>query len=240
MQPIFLMWSGPRNLSTAMMRAWENRPDTKVVDEPFYAAYLKRTGLRHPMTDEILAELENDPHKVADWLATADQQQLFYQKQMTHHFLPEFPTEWLKKVRHCFLLRDPMEVLLSYSQKIPHAEMKDVGFDSQKRIYDWVCANVTPTPMIVDAKDFLRDPEGYLRMMCQELGVPFYQSMLKWPPGRRDSDGVWADHWYDSVIQTTGFAQWKPRSGKLLPEFEKILGPATEIYDEMSAKRIQI
>ena len=238
MKPILAMWSGPRNLSTAMMRAWENRPDTQVWDEPFYAAYLDKTGLDHPMRDEIIAADENDAAVVIERCSTANENGFFYQKHMTHHMLPEFPLDWLADIHHCFLLRDPREVLLSYSQKREQVTLEDIGVPQQLALYDQVCETQNKAPLVVDAGDFLRLPREYLSAMCEYVGIPFDESMLSWPAGRRDSDGVWSEHWYDSVWKSTGFKQWQPRTGELSPELDDIYQQANEVYQHLLAKRL--
>ncbi len=237
-KPILAMWSGPRNLSTAMMRAWENRADTQVVDEPFYAAYLQRSGVSHPMRAEVLLSQPTDLAEVIQQCTTPLTGGFFYQKHMTHHMLTAYPLDWLVQLQHCFLLRDPREVLLSYARKREAATLEAIGLPQQLRLYRWVKANLPQAPLVVDAKDFLHAPQAYLEAMCAHVGLAFDPAMLSWPAGRRASDGVWAAHWYDAVWQSTGFAEWRPRSGELTPAFDAVQRAATEIYRELWAERL--
>lgn len=237
MQPILAMWSGPRNLSTAMMRAWENRPDTQVWDEPFYAAYLAQTGLDHPMRAEILQQHEADPNKVIEQCTTPNLNGFFYQKHMTHHMLPHYPMQWLSDLRHCFLLRDPKEVLLSYAKKRAEVTVEDIGFPQQWRLYQWVKDHVGE-PLVMDAKDFLHQPRAYLEALCAYCDIPFYDQMLSWPAGKRDSDGVWAEHWYDAVWQSTGFGTWQATTGELPDNLAAVYQQAKPIYQALWDKRL--
>ncbi|HPE58950.1 MAG TPA: hypothetical protein PLB10_01325 [Thiolinea sp.] len=240
MNPVFAMWSGPRNLSTAMMRAWENRPDSRVWDEPFYAAYLARTGLEHPMREAIIAHHETDPARVIRACSTPFSGGVFYQKHMTHHILPDDPLEWLAGLSHCFLLRDPQEVLLSYARKREQVTLDDIGLPQQLRLYHWVKQHVDPDPLVVDAGEFLQQPEAWLRLMCERLKIPFYPAMLNWPAGPRDSDGIWASHWYDAVWKSTGFSPGRKRSGTLDAATTAVGQAAEPLYRELWSVRTQL
>ena len=217
------MWSGPRNISTAMMRSWGNRPDTVVVDEPFYAFYLKETGTKHPGAEEVIAQGETDWRKVVEqcrrnanlvedspWRART----IFYQKQMTHHLLPEISRDWLRDVTNCFLIRDPAEVIASYIKKNPEPELNDLGFVQQAEIFDFVRRQTGSIPPVIDADDVLRDPERMLRLLCDAIGVEFSDAMLSWPPGPRDTDGIWAKYWYAEVERSTGFQPYRERKDR--------------------------
>lgn len=237
MSPILAMWSGPRNLSTAMMRAWENRPDTVVWDEPFYAAYLAQTGLDHPMRTEILQHHEADVGKVIQQCTIPNPTGFFYQKHMTHHMLPHYPMDWLGQLKHCFLLRDPKEVLLSYAKKRAEVNLDDIGLPQQWRLYEWV-KNKVGEPLIIDAKDFLQQPRSYLDALCEYCTIPFYEQMLSWPADKRDSDGVWAAHWYDAVWKSTSFGEWQPSHGELTPALADVYQQAEPIYQALWQKRL--
>jgi hypothetical protein len=191
------MWSGPRNISTAMMRSWGNRPDTFVCDEPFYASYLRDTGRAHPRADEVIAHGETDSRKVIAQLTgpAPDGKPIYYQKQMTHHLLPGIDRSWLARVTNCFLIRDPAEVIISYIKKNNDPTLEDIGFVRQAEIFDWVCARTGAVPPVVDARDVLENPERILKLLCGAVGVEFTEAMLSWPPGLRESDGIWAKHW---------------------------------------------
>jgi hypothetical protein len=200
------MWSGPRNISTAMMRAFENRPDCAVVDEPFYAAYLAETGLQHPMRHAVLASQPTDWRVVADTLVTAEPAAVFYQKHMTHHMLPAFGLDWAAACRNAFLIRDPAAVLASYVKKRAEVTLEDIGVVRQRELFEREAERLGRAPPVIEGADVLADPKGALTALCAALGIPFRHEMLSWPAGRRDSDGVWAPAWYEAVERSTGFA----------------------------------
>ena len=208
------VWSGPRNISTALMRAWENRPDTRVVDEPLYGFYLDRTKLDHPGRDEVIAVMGSDWRPVvAELTAPLDvgHYRVYYQKHMTHHLIPELPRGWIGELTNVLLIRDPAEVVASYTRERANVVATDIGLVQQAELYDQLDANVP----VIDSADFLRDPEGYLRWLCDHIGVEFTDAMLHWPAGPRESDGVWAKYWYDAVIASTGFSEYRPRDVSL-------------------------
>jgi sulfotransferase family protein len=200
------MWSGPRNISTAMMRAWENRGDCAVSDEPLYAHYLDHTGSDHPAREEVIADGDTDWRRVVDALLSAAPggAAVWYQKHMTHHLLPHMDHAWIAGLRNVLLIRDPREVVASYVKSRATVTADDIGLPQQIALYDELCVAGSPPP-IMDAGDFLRAPEPHLRALCDWLGIPFTERMLHWPPGRRDSDGIWAPHWYAHVWESTGF-----------------------------------
>ena len=217
------MWSGPRNISTAMMRAWDNRGDTFVCDEPLYAHYLNRTGRDHPGAAEVIAAGETDAAKVIAWLTgpVPGGKRVFYQKHMTHHLLPDMDRAWLGRVINCFLIRDPREVITSLIKHVPDATLADTGFPQQAEIFDRVAQRKAGAPPVVDARDVLNNPRGVLTRLCAAVGVPFVDSMLSWAPGLRDTDGVWAKYWYKEVETTTSFRPYKPKDE---PVPERLLG----------------
>src|SRR5437867_5473826 len=174
------MWSGPRNISTAMMRAWGNRADTAVIDEPFYAFYLERTGKEHPGAKEVIAQSETDWRKVVKHLtgSVASGKQIFFQKQMTHHLLPEIDRQWIVDLTNCFLIRDPRKVILSYIKKNPEPTLEDLGYVQQLKIFDFVREQSNSVPVVVDAKDVLQNPERILRLLCDAIRVEFDKAML--------------------------------------------------------------
>lgn len=236
------MWSGPRNISTAMMRSWGNRPDTFVCDEPFYAYYLERTGLDHPEAAEVIAQGEKDWRKIVAQL-TGDvpgDRRIFYQKQMTHHLLPEIDRGWLGAVTNCFLIRDPAEVIVSYLRKNNDPTLEDIGFGQQAEIFDWVCEHSGRTPPVIDARDVLENPERILRLLCEAVGVEFGDAMLSWAPGLRETDGVWAKHWYEEVARSTSFR--KPPQGDVpaVPDrLRAVCDRARECYARLHAHRLR-
>jgi len=204
------MWSGPRNISTAMMRAWENRADTEVVDEPFYAHFLAHTGLDHPMADRIVAAGELDWRRVVERLTVPPSHGFFYQKHITTHWLEHFDTGWLDALDHAFLIREPEPVVASYVAKRGGATASDLGYAQQAALFEAVSARRGAAPPVIDGKRFLADPEGQLRRLCERLEVPFDPAMLAWPAGARESDGLWGAHWYDAVRRSSGFGTPRP------------------------------
>jgi sulfotransferase family protein len=231
------MWSGPRNLSTAMMRAWENRPDTVVVDEPLYAAYLARTGIDHPGRDEVLAAQPTDlAEAVASLHAPAGEGvRVHYAKHMAHHLDLADDLAWTAAFRNVLLVRDPVEVVASYVRSRESCEPEDIGLLQQVRLLEeW-----GETPPVLDAGDFLRDPEAHLRWLCEWLGIGFTTRMLAWPPGPRDSDGVWAPYWYDSVWRSTGFEHWRPRDVELSAHDAAVAQACRPAYERLHALRIR-
>jgi hypothetical protein len=235
------MWSGPRNISTALMRSWENRPDTAVVDEPLYAHYLQRTGTPHPGADEIIRSQETDWRRVVDHLTNGDipdGKTIYYQKQMTHHLLPEIGREWLNRLDNVFLLRDPREVVPSFIEKAGEPRLEDIGLPQQLELFEWVRRHSGCIPPVIDARDFLDNPEGMLRQLCDRLGVPFLPAMLSWPAGPRATDGVWAKHWYDAVWRSTGFQPYRPKRVEVPARVTDVLKRAAEIYQALYAHRM--
>jgi Sulfotransferase domain len=240
-QPVRIaMWSGPRNISTAMMRAWGNRPDTFVIDEPFYAYYLQATGKKHPGADEVIATGETDWRKVVAQLTgpIPGDNSIFFQKQMAHHLLPDVDPEWLGAVTNCFLLRDPHEVIASYVRKREDPELEDLGFVQQAAIFDFICSRRESIPPVVDAKDVLENPEKILRLLCDAVGVEFSDSMLSWPPGVRETDGIWAKHWYGEVAKTTSFRPYRPSHGEVPERFREIYDRCRECYQRLYDYRL--
>jgi hypothetical protein len=232
------MWSGPRNISTAMMRAFENRPDTVVVDEPFYAHYLVTTGLAHPGADEVIAQQENDWRVVAHSLqrGTVAGAQVFYQKHMAHHWCGDMDTSWIDGISHAFLLREPRAMLLSLDRVLERVGVSDTGLGQQKILFDELRRR-GHTPLVIDARDVLTEPRLALQRLCADLGIEFDERMLAWPAGRRDSDGVWARHWYAAVEKSTGFAPYLASTEPLPAHLEPVLAQCQPLYDQLYAFR---
>ena len=236
------VWSGPRNISTALMRAWENRPDAVVVDEPLYAHYLATTGLDHPGRDEVVAAGETDWRAVVAALLgpLPDGAGVSYQKHMAHHLLPGVDRAWITGLDNVLLIRDPDEVVASFVRgwSGPEGALRpdDVGLPQQIELYDQLVTAGAP-PLIIDAADLLRDPERYLRAWCERLGLDFTDRMLSWPPGPRPSDGVWAPHWYRAVLSSTGFAPYAPRSVHLTGPPATVAAQVRPLYDHLHIHR---
>jgi Sulfotransferase domain len=201
------MWSGPRNLSTAMMYSFAARGDCAVWDEPFYAAYLAATGIDHPMRDEIIAAHDPDPDRVAAACKgpVPQNQRLFYQKHMTLHMIDGFDRRWMRSCVNVFLIRHPARVVASYARKREDPTLHDIGFVRQEQLFNEVADWSGKTPVVIDSDDIRADPEGMLRKLCTALGIDFTLKMLRWPAGGHAADGVWAAHWYAAVHRSTGF-----------------------------------
>ncbi|MFM9941824.1 MAG: hypothetical protein ACKVP7_20255 [Hyphomicrobiaceae bacterium] len=241
------MWSGPRNISTAMMRSFENRPDTIVWDEPFYAAELAATGRQHPMRDAVIAAGPTDPEVVVARLigpfATSEKPKVsvFYQKHMTHHMLPAFRRDWIThpEVINAFLIRAPERVLASYTEKWSEVSLEDIGVPQQSEIFDAVAERLGRAPPVVDTADILANPRGTLSALCTACGIPFDDAMLTWPAGPRPSDGVWASAWYDKVWASTGFG---PPDTRPLPKLDgdlaRIAAAARPVYERLSRYKL--
>jgi hypothetical protein len=230
------MWSGPRTISTALMRAWENRADTVVIDEPLYGFYLARTGAPHPGRAEVIKTMHNGWRQVIDDLMLAPfpaGKTVCYAKHMTHHLLPEVDRGALRGLRHAYLIRDPRQLLASYAKVRARPVLDDLGLAQQVEIFRMFGGPV------VDSGDILRQPEPALRALCDALAVPFDPAMLRWPAGPRDTDGIWARHWYDGVWRSTGFGPYREQAAELPPELETLAAQCQPFYQEMSAHRIR-
>jgi len=234
------MWSGPRNISTAMMRSFENRPDTAVIDEPFYAAYLSATGIDHPMREESIASQPVDWRRVVETVVgpAPGGKPIFYQKHMTHHMLPEFGRDWLARCRNAFLIRSPERVLASYAKKWDKVALADIGFVQQSELFDRVCDLSGRAPPVIEAEDVLADPRQTLSALCAALDISFSDAMLSWPAGKRATDGVWAPVWYDAVERSTGFSAPSPATEENLPpHLAAIADAARPHYERLRAHK---
>jgi hypothetical protein len=234
------MWSGPRNISTAMMRAWGNRPDTAVIDEPFYAFYLKKTGKAHPGFMEIITKCPANGNKILQGLTGPAPlgKPIFFQKQMSHHLPPDLDRGWLEQVTNCFLIRDPAEVITSYIKKNDSPALEDLGFVQQFEIFDWVRQKTGSVPVVVDAKDVLKDPERMLRLLCHAVGVQFNRAMLSWPAGLRETDGIWAKYWYEEVAKSTSFQPYRPKNEPVPERLREIHERCRECYEQLYQYRL--
>lgn len=234
------MWSGPRNISTAMMYAFGNRPDCFAWDEPFYAFSLKTFGNDHPLRDEIIAAHDSDWDRlVAACLAPPPGgKRIFYQKHMTHHMRDGFDRSWVDGVTNAFLIRAPEKVLASYARKWSEVDLKAIGFVEQAEIFDRVADRLGTPPAVVDAEDVLADPRGVLVRLCEACAIPFSDTMLSWPPGPKPFDGVWASHWYEAVWRSTGFDAPKSAAVTLEPHLQRIADAARPYYERLRQVRI--
>ncbi|MFQ1700272.1 HAD family hydrolase [Loktanella agnita] len=225
------MWSGPRNLSTAMMYAFGNRPDFAIWDEPFYAPYLAATGIDHPMKSEIISAHETDPHSVARRCAGTipDGKQHFYMKHMPHHMIAGVPRDWAKACINVHLIRHPARVIASYGAKRAQMGAADIGFEAQTRLYDMLGG------IVIDSADIRANPAKILKKLCDTIGLPFDDAMLSWPAGPRKDDGIWAKHWYNAVHQSTGFAG---PEGPLPDVSSDLLAAALPHYERLADRKL--
>lgn len=236
------MWSGPRNISTAMMRSFENRDDTCVTDEPFYAAYLVESGIDHPMRAESIASQLNDWRDVVGQITgpVPGARAIWYQKHMTHHMLPGFGREWIASMCNAFLIRDPESVLASYTEKRPDVALADIGFVQQSELFDAEAQRLGHAPPVIRGEDVLADPRGTLSALCKALDIPFSERMLSWPAGKRETDGVWAPVWYASVQKSTGFERPEHQNRKPLSEKLRTLADqARPHYERLEKFRLK-
>jgi hypothetical protein len=231
------MWSGPRNLSTAMMYAFAARGDCAVWDEPFYAAYLAATGIDHPMRDAIIAAHEAAPPRVAATCAAAPAtgEALFYQKHMTLHMIPAFDRGFMRDCTNVFLIRHPARVVASYAKKREGPTLADIGFVQQADLFDQVAGWLGRAPLVIDSADIRADPPGALGRLCGALGIPFTDRMLHWPAGPKPFDGVWAPHWYGAVHGSTGFEDPEGPLPDLPPDYARLADQALPHYERLRA-----
>lgn len=217
-QPIkrIAMWSGPRNISTAMMRAFENRPDCTVVDEPLYGYYLKTTGIEHPGGEAIMAAMDCDWRSVSNTLVSGiTPGAVWYQKHMTQHLLKEVDIAFTDQLANAFLIREPRRIIASYAKVRPDFSLQELGFPQQWDLFQRQADRLGTAPPVLESRAVLADPQGQLTALCAALDIPFFSAMLNWPKGKRDSDGVWAPYWYESVEASTGFAA--PPADEIMP-----------------------
>lgn len=229
------MWSGPRNLSTAMMYSFAARGDSRVVDEPFYAAFLKRSGDDHPMREAILHSQPTDPSEVAKSLISPVSEPVFYQKHMAHHMYPDWPTDWMEQMRHVLLIRHPARVVASYAKKREAPVLSDLGFVQQVEIL-----NRSDDPIVIDSADIRDNPSGMLQTLCARVGIDWTPNMLRWSKGGHPQDGVWAAHWYGAVHNSTGFERAEGPLPELTGDYARLADAAMPHYEALAAHKITI
>jgi Sulfotransferase domain len=235
------MWSGPRNLSTAMMRSFGSRSDTFVSDEPFYGCFLKTSGARHPLRNETMAAMDCDWKSVMDTLRreAPGGPPVWYQKHMWHHMVGPIGYEDFRGFSHAFLIREPEAMIASYLAKREAAEFEDFGLERQAEFFESEAERLGRAAPVVDANDVLADPAGVLRKLCEALEIPWDPSMLSWKAGRRQTDGVWASHWYGSVERSTGFRRSEPGTPALPAEAQRLAERCRPYYERLAAYRIR-
>lgn len=242
------MWSGPRNISTAMMRSWGSREDTAVCDEPFYAHYLAETGRDHPGRDEVIAAHETDWSKVVAFLLgpVPGGKTIFYQKHMTHHLPQDLPSDpgaaddrltFLSSLTNVLLIREPGLMLTSLAKVLESPSTEETGLPQQVWLMEHLAARGLPL-IVIDSKDVLIDPAAMLRALCGAIGVSYDAAMLSWEPGIRETDGVWAKHWYDNVAASTGFAAYEAREPNVPRHLRGVLDECESLYAELAAHKL--
>lgn len=234
------MWSGPRNISTALMRSWSSRRDTVVCDEPFYARYLAVTGADHPGRDAIIAAGPTDLDTIVANLIgpVPDGRPIFYQKHMAHHLLPRDDLAWLDHLRCALLIRDPAEMITSFLRVVPEPTPSDLGLPQQVTLLEFLSERCDRPPPVLIARDVLENPRAMLTALCARLGVPFDEAMLAWKPGPRPTDGLWAPHWYSRVNQSTGFAPYRPKPDRVPDHLLGVLETCQGLFDTLAVHRL--
>lgn len=232
------LWSGPRNVSTALMYSFAQRPDTRVADEPLYAYYLRVTGIEHPGRDEVLAAQDADGERVVREVILGEYERpVVFFKQMAHHLMA-LDRDFLFECANVLLIRDPAEVLTSLVRQLPEPRLADLGLALQREVFD-VLSAAGQEPPVLDAKELLLDPEGVLRRLCERLGISFYREMLSWPAGARPEDGVWAKHWYHGLHRSTGFAPYRAKEEPPPAQVLPVLEEARPLYGALYAHALK-
>lgn len=235
------MWSGPRNVSTAIMYSFAQRNDTKVIDEPFYAHYLLQSGVEHPGRAKVLESQPKDPSAVMQNLLSArEKSEVLFLKNMAHHMIEMGDTlsTLIKEFQHVFLIRDPREMLLSLDKVLPNPTLKDTAYKHQIELFEMVKAEGLSLN-VIDSQELLKAPQYVLRKLCDQLNIPFRKTMLSWEPGPIPEDGIWAEHWYDSVHQSTGFNPYIPKESDLPDRLKPLYEECKPLYDKLLAHTIK-
>jgi hypothetical protein len=233
------MWSGPRNLSTAMMRSFGARTDTVVSDEPFYGAYLKDSGADQPMREEVIASMDCDWASIARTLSGPGSAPIWYQKHMAHHMVGPVAYDDLPGFRHAFLIRDPARVIASYANKRVTVTLADLGFENQLAYFEREADRLGHAPPVIDSADVLTDPEGMLKLLCSALDIPWDPAMLRWDAGRHATDGIWASHWYERVEASTGFGPVEGAGPSIADSAAGVLAACWPYFDRLKVHAIR-
>ncbi len=237
---IIAMWSGPRNVSTALMRSFENRSDCFVSDEPFYSYFLYKTGLKHPLSDKIIKSGLIDYNKIIKYITgpIPFSKNIWYQKHMAHHILEGVNMDWIKNIANCLLIRHPSDVILSYSKKNEIDNIQQLGYLQQIEIYKMLTEETGVPPIIIDAQDLLKEPRKILIEICKNLRIKFDDKMLSWPPGVRKTDGIWGKHWYKQVEASTGFNPYIKSDRTIPSRYQNLNDECMKYYDFLYQNRI--
>ena len=234
------MWSGPRNLSTAMMRSFGARADCAVWDEPFYGPFLLATGRDDPGRDEILAVHEIQAKRVAELCQAETGTDYYFQKHMPFQMLEGFPLDWARQAKHFFLLRHPKRVIASYVKVRPEASIEDVGFRAQRRIYETIGHMVGTPPPVIHSEDVLKNPKAALSALCAAIDIPFDPAMLSWEAGLQSEDGAWAPYWYGGVINSTKFAAYDSNMPNIAPRYDGLLLACEDDYNALKERALKV
>ena len=238
MNKIICLWSCPRNISTALMYSFAQRKDTQVFDEPLYAHYLKISGVSHPAKEEVLKSLENDGNKVVQKVILHKSKKILFHKLMTH-FLIDIDTDFLSKVSNIIFIRNPEEIITSYSKVIPNPKMSDIGVKQQYELY-LSLKEIGENPIVLDSKYLLKNPELMLRKLCNILDISFDEKMLKWEKGARKEDGVWANHWYKNIHNSTGFLPYTKKEIILIGSNAELAEECLPYYEFLTTESKQL
>ena len=228
---IVACWSGPRNISTALMRSWSSRKDTYVTDEPFYAYYLKETKIKHPMYKEIIEAYQTNYSEIVNFLndKIPDDKKIWYQKHMAHHILDLDNIEWISNFQNCILIRNPKKVIDSFSKKNELIDVEQLGYPQQYEIIKFLKKTNKPF-LIIDSSDLLKNPEKLLSIWCKNININFDKSMLKWKKGNHINDGLWWKIWYGNVIKTTGFQKYEKKDITIENKYDSIYNESMKYY----------
>lgn len=234
------MWSGPRNISTAMMRSFGARADCAVSDEPFYGAFLKTSGEPHPLAAETIASMDCDWQSVlrsmnGDAPGAAPH---WYQKHMPHHMIGPVSIADMPHHRHAFLIRAPERVVASYAAKNELRAPEMLGYGRMRRYFEWERERLGHAPPVVDSDAVLADPASVLGTLCVALGMSWDPTMLTWSTGPHPEDGVWGAHWYDKVYASTGFGAAPGALPELTGEAADVAAACRPDYDALRAHAI--
>lgn len=233
---IVACWSGPRNISTALMRSWSSRKDTFVVDEPFYAYYLKETQKNHPMKEQILKHYSSDYEEVVNYLTykVPEQKRIWYQKHMAHHLIDLSKIDWIKKCQNCILIRHPKEVINSYTIKNSLERVEELGYPQQYEITKFLKKSNRKFT-VIDSEDLLKNPSKALSAWCESININYDKSMLHWEKGNHQNDGIWWKHWYDNVVNTTGFKKYQKKNINIENQYDSIYNESMEYYNYLKS-----
>lgn len=234
------MWSGPRNISTALMRSFASRTDTFITDEPFYGYYLHKTCKNHPIKNEIINKMSTNYNSIRKFLlgSIPNNKKIWYQKHMAQHILTNNNIEWTKHIMNIFLIRNPRDVVLSYIKKNKLNDIYQLGLPQQLKLFNFINNNKC---LVIDSDDILKNPKKMLSQLCEQINIPFNQKMLSWKSGLHETDGIWAKYWYDDVMHTTGFEKKLKNNAQCPPkEYVSIIKKSMVFYNKLYKHRMRL